>query len=79
MSTVSQGGTLVVCPASLLKQWYGEIQNHCKRYTLKVEIHHGLKRETKANRLALNDVVITTYNLVQRDLEKVYMHCVLLN
>lgn len=69
--SVIMGGTLVVCPASLLSQWYNEIANHCKRHSLRAEIHHGNKRETKPNHLARNDVVITTYNIVQRDVEKV--------
>ena len=60
----------MVCPASLLSQWYNEIANHCKKHSLRAEIHHGNKRETKSNHLARNDVVITTYNIVQRDVEK---------
>ncbi|XP_017886271.2 transcription termination factor 2 [Ceratina calcarata] len=62
-----KGGTLVVCPASLLDQWENEIRNRCKRDTLKVTIHHGTKRATAAKILSRNDVVITTYNILARE------------
>lgn len=45
-----EGGTLIVCPASLLKQWESEVEKHCKRYTVNVELYHGAKRETSARR-----------------------------
>ncbi|XP_046606266.1 transcription termination factor 2 [Neodiprion virginianus] len=61
------GGTLVVCPASLLSQWETEIKTRVKRGILAVELYHGTNRETVPRRLARNDVVITTYNLISRD------------
>ncbi|GJQ80974.1 putative DNA binding protein [Trypoxylus dichotomus] len=65
-----RGGTLVVCPASLLKQWESEVEKHCKRYTLSVELFHGYKRETKAKRLAERDLVITTYTICTKEHER---------
>ncbi|XP_078048682.1 transcription termination factor 2-like [Augochlora pura] len=62
-----KGGTLVVCPASLLSQWNKEISRRCKRGMLAVEVHHGSNRESVPNRLARNDVVITTYNILTRE------------
>ncbi|KAG7198793.1 hypothetical protein KM043_001771 [Ampulex compressa] len=62
-----RGGTLVVCPASLLAQWENEIKNRCKRGTLSVEIYHGTNRESVPKRLAKNDVVVTTYNILSRE------------
>ncbi|XP_076648059.1 pre-mRNA processing factor 6 [Halictus rubicundus] len=62
-----RGGTLVVCPASLLSQWENEINNRCKRGMLSVEVYHGVNRESVPNRLAKNDVVITTYNILSRE------------
>ncbi|XP_053997670.1 transcription termination factor 2-like isoform X1 [Hylaeus anthracinus] len=62
-----KGGTLVVCPASLLSQWENEILNRCKRGLLSIEVYHGTNRETVPKRLARNDVVITTYNILSRE------------
>ncbi|KZC14429.1 PREDICTED: transcription termination factor 2-like [Dufourea novaeangliae] len=62
-----KGGTLVVCPASLLSQWENEITNRCKRGMLSVEVYHGSNRESVPKRLAKNDVVITTYNILSRE------------
>lgn len=62
-----KGGTLVVCPASLLSQWENEINNRCKRGMLSVEVYHGSNRESVPKRLAKNDVVITTYNILSRE------------
>ncbi|KAJ9576809.1 hypothetical protein L9F63_006583 [Diploptera punctata] len=62
-----KGGTLVVCPASLMNQWEGEIHKRVKRGVLDVEVYHGATRESKARRLARHDVVITTYNIVRSE------------
>ncbi|XP_053995796.1 transcription termination factor 2-like [Hylaeus anthracinus] len=62
-----RGGTLVVCPASLLSQWENEILNRCRRGLLSIELYHGTNRETVPKRLARNDVVITTYNILSRE------------
>ncbi|XP_026472373.1 transcription termination factor 2 isoform X2 [Ctenocephalides felis] len=62
------GGTLVICPASLLKQWELEVERRCRRNSLTVHLHHGAKRETvRPKYLAGQDMVITTYNIVSRD------------
>ncbi|XP_029679622.1 transcription termination factor 2-like isoform X2 [Formica exsecta] len=62
-----KGGTLVICPASLLFQWDSEVQNRCKRGLLSVEIYHGSNRESVPKRLSKNDIVITTYNILSRE------------
>lgn len=62
-----KGGTLVVCPASLMGQWEREICKRVKRKTLSVVCYHGPKRETNPRRLSQYDVVITTYNLMSRE------------
>ncbi|XP_043252675.1 transcription termination factor 2 isoform X2 [Colletes gigas] len=62
-----KGGTLVVCPASLLSQWENEIRNRCRRSLLSIEVYHGTNREHVPKKLARNDVVITTYNILNRE------------
>ncbi|CAD6233363.1 GSCOCG00007156001-RA-CDS [Cotesia congregata] len=62
-----QGGTIVVCPASLINQWKNEIDTRCKRGVLVTEVYHGNNREKVPRRLARNDIVITTYNLLVRE------------
>ncbi|XP_067004226.2 transcription termination factor 2 [Anabrus simplex] len=64
---IPKGGTLVVCPASLLNQWTTEIEQKCKRNVLEVVIHHGTNRATKPRHLVKNDVVITTYSIVRTE------------
>ncbi|XP_058458670.1 transcription termination factor 2 isoform X2 [Malaya genurostris] len=63
------GGTLIICPASLMKQWEGEITNRVTRNSLAVIVHHGTNRDVKPRHLAKYDVVITTYNIVSRELK----------
>lgn len=58
------GGTLVVCPASLLGQWENEVANRVRRNTVGLYVHHGSNREAKAKYLAREDIVVTTYNIV---------------
>ncbi|KYN02202.1 PREDICTED: transcription termination factor 2 [Cyphomyrmex costatus] len=62
-----KGSTLVVCPASLLSQWENEVRNRCKRGLLSVEVHHGSNRQSAPKKLARNDLVITTYNILSRE------------
>ncbi|XP_059607981.1 transcription termination factor 2-like [Phlebotomus argentipes] len=61
------GGTLVVCPASLMDQWCNEVKTKCKRGALVGYLHHGPNREYKARRLAKYDLVVTTYQTLTSD------------
>ena len=59
-----RGGTLVVCPLSLLAQWVDELAEHVAPGTLRVLTYYGSKRGTrgpKAVSLVCADVVVTTY------------------
>lgn len=58
------GGTLIICPASLMNQWDHEIKTKIKRGALDVCVFHGAKRPTRARELKRYDVVITTYQIV---------------
>ncbi|ALC45646.1 lds [Drosophila busckii] len=61
------GGTLVVCPASLLRQWEGEVNSKLSRHRLTVCVHHGANRESNGKHLKTYDMVVTTYNIVSRE------------
>ncbi|XP_067615114.1 transcription termination factor 2 [Eurosta solidaginis] len=61
------GGTLVVCPASLVRQWEVEVDSKVKRHKLTVCVHHGNNRDTKPKHLRTYDIVVTTYNIVSRE------------
>ncbi|XP_047993913.1 transcription termination factor 2-like [Leguminivora glycinivorella] len=67
---LTKGGTLVVCPASLMSQWEGEVKKHCLPHRVTTALHHGAARATQPQRLAHTDIVCTTYNILQRDSEK---------
>ncbi|KAG5894625.1 hypothetical protein JTB14_026156 [Gonioctena quinquepunctata] len=68
--TKYQGGTLVVCPASLINQWSGELEKRSKKGLASYEMYHGTQRETRAKRLAQHDMVITTYGIVNNECDK---------
>lgn len=55
-------GSLIVCPASLINQWSGEIDKRIKRGLLSYYMFHGPKRENSAKKLAKYDVVRLTTN-----------------
>ncbi|KAF5292721.1 hypothetical protein FQR65_LT11189 [Abscondita terminalis] len=69
-SSLFPGGTLVVCPASLVHQWKAEVKKHVRKDLLSVELYHGNDRETRAKRLSKHDIVITTYALAMSDMNK---------
>lgn len=58
------GGSLIVCPMTLLSQWKAEIETHALPGSLSVYVHYGQGRSRDAKLLAQNDVVLTTYGLL---------------
>uniref|UniRef100_A0A6P7GUY4 Transcription termination factor 2 n=1 Tax=Diabrotica virgifera virgifera TaxID=50390 RepID=A0A6P7GUY4_DIAVI len=64
------GGTLIVCPASLLNQWSRELEVRTTRGLASCEIYHGPRREKKAKRLAKYDMVVTTYSIIKNECRK---------
>lgn len=48
--TDEEGGTLVICPASLLNQWEGEVNKRVKRGVIDLEVYHGTSRESRPRR-----------------------------
>ncbi|KAL4586411.1 hypothetical protein LXL04_011047 [Taraxacum kok-saghyz] len=62
------GGTLVVCPASVLQQWAHELDEKVSEESkLKVLIYHGGNRPNDPDELANYDVVLTTYSIVAKE------------
>lgn len=60
---------LIVCPKSLCGNWKAEFERFAPQ--LKVAISQGDKREKVLNVMHEFDVIITTYQLVVRDLEEI--------
>ncbi|XP_060834139.1 metacaspase-2-like isoform X4 [Rhopalosiphum padi] len=64
------GGTLIVCPASLLSQWENEFKTKLKPGLLKVAKFNSINRNIAAIELAKYDVVMTSYNIIMWDYKK---------
>lgn len=64
---VADGGpALVVCPTSLLGNWKAEFQRFAPART--VRVLHGGARETEQKKVSDQDVVVTSYGTLARDL-----------
>ncbi|KAH9324867.1 hypothetical protein KI387_005045 [Taxus chinensis] len=58
------GGTLIVCPMTLLGQWKTEIEAHVQSEALSVYVHYGESKARDTKVLLRHDVVLTTYGLL---------------
>ncbi|KAF8054027.1 hypothetical protein N665_1355s0010 [Sinapis alba] len=64
-------GTLVVCPASLVRQWARELDEKVSDESkLSVLVYHGGNRTKDPIELAKYDVVVTTYAIVANEVPK---------
>ncbi|CDY24568.1 BnaC05g32520D [Brassica napus] len=64
-------GTLVVCPASLVRQWARELDEKVSDESkLSVLVYHGGNRTKDPVELAKYDVVVTTYAIVTNEAPK---------
>eukprot|EP00897_Mesotaenium_endlicherianum_P004514 jgi/Mesen1/4090/ME000214S03273 len=62
------GGTLIVCPMTLLSQWKAEIETHSCPGALSVHVYYGSERRAMADTaLVEHDVVLTTYGTLQAE------------
>eukprot|EP00250_Pteridium_aquilinum_P000164 c1018_g1_i1 orf=187-3477(+) len=58
------GGTLIVCPMTLLGQWKSELEMHAKPGTVTIYTHYGSARTRDTRALLDYDVVLTTYGVL---------------
>jgi len=67
-----QGPSLIICPTSLVVNWAEEV----KKFTpdLTVLIMHGADRHDNWDEIEKHDIVITSYALIRRDLDKYLEH-----
>ena len=67
---VTVGATLIICPLPILQQWQDEIATHAPSF--RVVAYEGsanlLESERFVKAFKTADVVLTTYNTLQRDL-----------
>lgn len=64
-------GTLIVCPASVLRQWARELDDKvAEESKLSVLVYHGATRTKDPAELAKYDVVVTTYSIVAIEVPK---------
>ncbi|XP_029803887.1 transcription termination factor 2 isoform X1 [Suricata suricatta] len=67
-SEITSQGTLIICPASLIHHWKNEVMKRVSSNTLRVCLYHGPNREQRAKVLSTYDIVITTYNLLAKEI-----------
>ncbi|XP_037084816.1 E3 ubiquitin-protein ligase SHPRH-like [Pollicipes pollicipes] len=67
---VRSGATLIVSPSSICDQWVQEIGKHIRREGLRVLVYAGVRsdRYIQPQTLASHDLVVTTYTVLQREL-----------
>lgn len=64
-------GTLIVCPASVVRQWAREIEEKVTKLAkLHILIYHGGNRTKDPAKLAKYDAVLTTYAIVANEVPK---------
>ena len=61
--------TLVVCPTTVVFNWENEIQKFAPNLSVKVISGNAVEREAIIEKLDEYDVVITSYDLLKRDVE----------
>lgn len=64
-------GTLIVCPATVLRQWARELDDKVpEEAKLSVLVYHGGNRTKDPTELAKYDVVVTTYSIVSNEVPR---------
>lgn len=78
LSPLATAATLIVCPASILRQWEHEIHKHLKKNLLCVFVYPGLKEGLKGssetvaslhpNSIRQHDVVLTSFEVLSEEI-----------
>ena len=63
---------LIVCPTSVLPNWQAELAQFAPELT--VLLWHGATRKTLAPQISAQDVILTSYPLMVRDIETLKQH-----
>lgn len=61
--------SIVVAPSSLTLNWYNEAQKFAKKLKVMVINGEAIERKNKINNLSNYDLVITSYDLLKRDMD----------
>jgi SNF2 family DNA or RNA helicase len=56
------GGTLLLCPKSVISNWQEQIGQHLDKAKVKYYMYHGSKREQDLDVLSQYDIVVTSYS-----------------
>jgi SNF2 family DNA or RNA helicase len=59
--------TLILCPVSVMPNWFQQIEHHVKPDTLKVAMYHGPSRYDLLSKLDEIDVLVASYGTISTD------------
>lgn len=62
--------TLIVCPASLVYNWAGEVEKFTPQLTIAIIAGSGEKRKQEYEDSKTADITITSYDLLKRDIDE---------
>lgn len=62
--------TLVICPTVAMMQWMSEIENRVSKDFFKIMLFHGNDRPTCSNILETQDIILTSYSIIENSFRK---------
>lgn len=70
----ARGPALIVSPASLVYNWYSEIQRFAPELAIRMVVGSSQERQQLIAEIEPNEIVLTSYDLLRRDLEYYQQH-----